>query len=487
MRKFLLSKTQNQNLIVFIHGLFGSEETWIPKKSSHKTIYSYLYVRLYKEYDFAVHSYEAILENRGTGFWNLLKSEFLKFRGKREPYTFNLPVEENANLLDTQLKIYAERYKNIVLVGHSMGGLISKAYICQKILNNEPHKISHFISLAVPHNGSEFVTYAKYLLTKHPQIENLSPLNGFLDGLTKTWIDPDHHEKLPNTYYVAGSYDKTVVKVSAVSYESRKTNFRIDPVAHDHSSVILITGKNGIFDTTVGDGILQFLKEDEKKIAITNPSGKDVSNTGKKQTHISVKINMEISVSYPWENADDSQEKMVDDLYESLKKDNYSVISYKNDLAYGELITVFIERMAQVGVIILVLNDKYMKSNYCMYELFEAFRYSKLDKRDFSDRIFPIYTEQIDFSPKGRTEYRKYWNDEKAEWDKYVKEHTAFISPSEMEQYARIRAIPDKLGTIFEILNDINTPSADLLSRDNFAEIKKAIDVRIASLRQKGA
>jgi disulfide oxidoreductase YuzD len=182
--------------------------------------------------------------------------------------------------------------------------------------------------------------------------------------------------------------------------------------------------------------------------------------------------------SYAW--ADDketvtSREAIVNQLYESLKSDNFEVVRDKVDLGYKGSISDFMRTIGRGDCVIVAISDKYLRSPNCMFELYEAFRNSRLEKAAFVEKIIPIRVEEINLSPTARGEYRKYWNEKKTAWNEYMRNHSDDTSASEKEEQLRVKAIVDNLGTIFEILNDINSSTKELLSRDDFAEIKKAI------------
>ncbi|GAA4396299.1 hypothetical protein GCM10023187_04290 [Nibrella viscosa] len=193
----------------------------------------------------------------------------------------------------------------------------------------------------------------------------------------------------------------------------------------------------------------------------------------------------EIFFSYAWgddRETGESREKIVDALYESLKSNGYKVKRDKMDLGYKGLISEFMDRIGKGDIIVVALSDKYLKSSYCMFDLYEAFRNSRLEKAAFVERIYPIQVERLDFSPKGRTQYREHWKQQKAEWDEYVRNYAEDISAKEKAEHERIKSIAANLGDLFEILNDINALTMQLLSENDFAEIKKAIDERMQSL-----
>ncbi len=106
----------------------------------------------------------------------------------------------------------------------------------------------------------------------------------------------------------------------------------------------------------------------------------------------------EIFFSYAWSDNNDageSREKIVDELYESLKNDGYQVVRDKMDLGYKGLISNFIKRIGKGQIVIVAISDKYLKSPYCMFELLEIYRNARLEKDEFVKVIFPIRVESI--------------------------------------------------------------------------------------------
>jgi tetratricopeptide (TPR) repeat protein len=257
------SASPKSKLIIFIHGLVGSKKTWILSDGT-KTVATYLIQNpaINAEYDFGYFEYVSNVTTPSTGR-NLFKFAWNQVFGIHKAVTFNLSIEDSAKSLATQIYVNAKNYEQIVLIGHSMGGLVSKAYICEKLKQNQDHKISHFISLAVPHGGSELATFAKKYLKNHPQLKELKPLDEFLNELTTTWINTDYTIKLPETQYFLGLFDKIVPKTSSLAYDTRK-NLEVHTVEQDHSSIL-----KPIVDETVVEAIVMFLTNPSKKKART--------------------------------------------------------------------------------------------------------------------------------------------------------------------------------------------------------------------------
>lgn len=189
-----------------------------------------------------------------------------------------------------------------------------------------------------------------------------------------------------------------------------------------------------------------------------------------------------IYFSYAWGDAHEtgeSREKIVHELYESLKKDGYQVKRDKENIEYGDLISDFMKELGSGHFIVVAISDKYLKSPNCMYEMYELFKNSKLDKAGFIQKIYPIRVERIQLSdPDVLDTYFEHWEKQEMKWEALIKKRGTRIAPAQQEQYRRIKAIATELGIFLDWLSDINAKSTKELSKDNFEIIKKTIQDR---------
>ena len=260
-----IDQPQNkQKLLIFIHGLTGSTATW-KYEDGTKTVYNYLQENpnITQNYDFGIFDYYSKIENLSSGFTQTIKAFLKRELGSRNSAQFNLPINEIAHLLETEIDERCQAYQEIVLIGHSMGGLVSKAYICQQLEKQKLLKITHFVSLAVPHRGSDLATYAKNVINS-PQIKDLKPLENTINQLNDLWLA--HATDLPPTKYFQGKFDTVVLPASAISYDVR-TDIDISYVPHDHFS-ILTPPANDITLLSIANFLLMPSK---KKAHSTNP------------------------------------------------------------------------------------------------------------------------------------------------------------------------------------------------------------------------
>ena len=184
-----------------------------------------------------------------------------------------------------------------------------------------------------------------------------------------------------------------------------------------------------------------------------------------------------IYFSYAWNDQDNPhREVIVQDLYHSLKSAGFDVRRDKENAGYRASIRDFMQEIGQGHCIIVVISDKYLKSENCMFEMYEIYRNAKLEKGSFYDKIFPVRVENLGLNqPKVLMNYFKFWQDKEKEWEELIVTFGTRITSEQQDQYRRVKEIAHELGDFLAFLNDMNAQSKEELSSNNFEIIKKAI------------
>jgi Trypsin-like peptidase domain/TIR domain len=98
-------------------------------------------------------------------------------------------------------------------------------------------------------------------------------------------------------------------------------------------------------------------------------------------------------VSYAWADpTDPGREKIVDQACEEARRRGVTIIRDKTTLKVGDSVSKFMGQIAQGDVIFVVLSDKYLKSPWCMFELFEIWRVNRQDETEFLERVRILYS-----------------------------------------------------------------------------------------------
>lgn len=214
-------KKQKKNLILFIHGLTGDKLTWTNEKGQTFPQLLFTNGTLKKSYDIAFFDYYSKIFNPVR--LKSLGKLFNKITGtKTGQIELNLNVENISDVLVTELEVHCNNYNKIVVIAHSMGGLIAKCTTLKLVTKRSTIKINKLISLAVPHNGSSIATIVKLVAPQaHAQISDLAPLSDITTELSNNWLQ-DNTGKLPQIIYFYGKYDNVVQQNSAVGISNEK-------------------------------------------------------------------------------------------------------------------------------------------------------------------------------------------------------------------------------------------------------------------------
>jgi hypothetical protein len=182
----------------------------------------------------------------------------------------------------------------------------------------------------------------------------------------------------------------------------------------------------------------------------------------------------EVFVSYAWEA---ESEKTVSDLDQVFKSRGVLIVQDKRDLGFKGEIRAFMEAIGRGKCVILILSDKYLQSENCLFELLEVARYG-----DFKDRVFPVVLESARiYKPLDRIRYVQFWEKQLADLDAALKTVSAANLQGfrdEIDLYAQIRAALPELAAI---LKNINALTPGVHRESGFAQLVDAVLRRIQS------
>lgn len=190
-----------------------------------------------------------------------------------------------------------------------------------------------------------------------------------------------------------------------------------------------------------------------------------------------------IYFSYAWGDQDEtgvSRVEPVNKLYDSLVADGFNVLRDSMNIDYGGLISDFMKELGKGDLVVVFVSEKYAKSPYCMFELYEIARNSKWDRATFSSRILIIPVERIRFDdPEVLEDYFDYWERQYNKWKKLMEKRLDQSTSSTYTRYENTKAIAQKFGDLSDWLIDVNSSSLSLLSADDFQLVKDAIQQRL--------
>jgi len=188
--------------------------------------------------------------------------------------------------------------------------------------------------------------------------------------------------------------------------------------------------------------------------------------------------NSEIFVSYAWKG---ESEALVNQLCDAFAAKGYTIRRDKSSMTYRDSIKSFMDSIGRGKFIIAVVSDKYMKSEYCMYEAYRMFQ-----SPAFGERVFPIVLPDADvFSFRGQAAYLKYWDSEyKSLTEEY--KNIANVSPTMVapltERLRDIEATTLFINDFMAAVGDMNVLTSQIHMESNFSQLLTAIEEKMKSI-----
>jgi internalin A len=166
-------------------------------------------------------------------------------------------------------------------------------------------------------------------------------------------------------------------------------------------------------------------------------------------------------VSYAWaDSTDPERETIVNQACAESEKRGTPITRDKTTLNIGDSIAKFMRAIGEGDRIFVVLSDKYLKSPFCMFELFEIWRNSRQDKAEFLRRV-RIYTlgDAKIWKPVDRVGYGKYWKDQHDELRAAVDEAGLdVLGEEDLRSYRLMQDFASKVGDILALFANIVQP-----------------------------
>lgn len=184
------SSMKKKKCLIFVHGLGSShEKTWTSMEN------------LVKSHELIDSEWETISYEYETSKIKLIP-EFL-FR----PRYLGIPML--AKGLKSLIDIRCKSYDSIVIIGHSMGGLITAKFLTTELPRMDDPKIKGALFFATPFNGSQLANIADSLSIKHKQVRVMMKGSDETNELIESFKEMVETKKIPHRI-ILGGQDKAV-------------------------------------------------------------------------------------------------------------------------------------------------------------------------------------------------------------------------------------------------------------------------------------
>ena len=123
----------------------------------------------------------------------------------------------------------------------------------------------------------------------------------------------------------------------------------------------------------------------------------------------------EVFVSYAWgedkTEAGRERQKTVEDLCDKLKEWGYLVRRDSSEIRNGGIISDYMRRLSKSDRVLVILSEKYLRSVYCLSELYAIYQRAQGEEREFLKRVIPTSLQCARFATiEERDEHAEYWD-----------------------------------------------------------------------------
>jgi len=165
----------------------------------------------------------------------------------------------------------------------------------------------------------------------------------------------------------------------------------------------------------------------------------------------------EVFISYAWAG---KSEEIANQIEKALKENDISLVRDKNHLGFKGRIKAFMERIGRGKCVVVVISEKYLKSENCMFELLQIAK-----NEQFYERIFPVVLDDAKiYKPKDRIQYVQYWEQQIQELDQQIRSVSSANLEGFREDIDLYNEIRQYLPRLTNILKDMNTLTAQIHS-----------------------
>jgi len=191
------------------------------------------------------------------------------------------------------------------------------------------------------------------------------------------------------------------------------------------------------------------------------------------------KPSREVFISYAWGDTSPEgkeRQQIVDGLVKALRQHSepIAVRFDRDEMRPGDLISAFMDRLAAADRVIVVISAKYLRSEYCMYELFKIYQNCCKKAEDFHRRIIPIIPPYAGLSGRSAVRFNPvlYWKKEEEDLLSIVVANPRETGMTTFSKFRLIGEISRNTSDMIEYLYDQLQPrNYDPQMAEGFTEL----------------
>ena len=183
-----------------------------------------------------------------------------------------------------------------------------------------------------------------------------------------------------------------------------------------------------------------------------------------------------VYISYAWGDPTPEGQRrgqLVDDLCQALSASDITVLIDREQVKPGERISAFMDAISKGDMIIVVLSDRYLESEFCMYEINGIWRQSNEDEHLFLSRVIPLILPDAKLKTTADLLARgEYWLSIKRDLDRKVGDSLDSVGSRLFARYKLIKQFAEHVSDLLLLLVDKQEPrDFERQAQEGFREV----------------
>jgi internalin A len=192
----------------------------------------------------------------------------------------------------------------------------------------------------------------------------------------------------------------------------------------------------------------------------------------------------EIFISYAW--GDEIPEgkiraQAVDGLYAALEKDGFRPVRDRDHMRAGDRISSFISQLTRADLVVAVISEKYLRSTYCMFEIYKLWQRSQGEPNLLGKILVPIVLPEVKIGNlRERLPYLEYWAGEAENLEAMIRNPRISPSRESWEEVRLVREFAHHVDGILVFIQDVLMPrKLEAHLEDGFQAVREALRRRM--------
>jgi internalin A len=195
----------------------------------------------------------------------------------------------------------------------------------------------------------------------------------------------------------------------------------------------------------------------------------------------------EVFISYAW--GDETPEgkirsQVVDDLHSALKEDGFRPVRDRDQMHAGDRISAFISQLTRADLVVAVISEKYLRSTYCMFEIYKLWQRSQGDADLLGKILVPLVLPEVKIKDVWeRLPYIDHWRAEADRVGELERSGRVLsLSPETFQQLRLVREFAHHVEGILVFIQDILMPrKLEVHLDDGFQAVREALRRRMGA------